>query len=36
MKKYREWLPANSYEATGSIGGSFVSSEDRRLLPHAL
>ncbi len=25
MKKYREWLPANSYEATGSIGGSFVS-----------
>jgi vanillate/3-O-methylgallate O-demethylase len=26
MKKYREWLPANGYEATGSIGGSFVSS----------
>jgi len=25
MKKYREWLPANSYEATSSIGGSFVS-----------
>ena len=25
MKKYREWLPATSYEATGSIGGSFVS-----------
>jgi vanillate/3-O-methylgallate O-demethylase len=25
MKQYREWLPANSYEATGSIGGSFVS-----------
>jgi vanillate/3-O-methylgallate O-demethylase len=25
MKAYREWLPANSYEATGSIGGSFVS-----------
>src|SRR5690606_25610165 len=25
MKAYREWLPADSYEATGSIGGSFVS-----------
>jgi vanillate/3-O-methylgallate O-demethylase len=25
MKKYREWLPATGYEATGSIGGSFVS-----------
>lgn len=25
MKSYREWLPATSYEATGSIGGSFVS-----------
>ncbi len=25
MKAYREWLPANSYEAAGSIGGSFVS-----------
>jgi len=25
MKKYREWLPASSYEATGSIAGSFVS-----------
>lgn len=25
MKAYREWLPASSYEATGSIGGSFVS-----------
>ena len=25
MKQYREWLPANGYEATGSIGGSFVS-----------
>jgi vanillate/3-O-methylgallate O-demethylase len=25
MKKYREWLPAAGYEATGSIGGSFVS-----------
>jgi vanillate/3-O-methylgallate O-demethylase len=25
MKAYREWLPATSYEATGSIGGSFES-----------
>jgi vanillate/3-O-methylgallate O-demethylase len=25
MKSYREWLPANGYEATGSIAGSFVS-----------
>jgi vanillate/3-O-methylgallate O-demethylase len=25
MKAYREWLPAASYEATGSIGGSFES-----------
>ena len=24
-KAYREWLPADSYEATGSIGGSYVS-----------
>jgi vanillate/3-O-methylgallate O-demethylase len=38
MKKYREWLPANSYEATGSIGGSFVSSniEDYYMTPFAL
>ncbi len=27
MKKYREWLPATGYEATGSIGGSFVCDE---------
>jgi vanillate/3-O-methylgallate O-demethylase len=27
MKPYREWLPADGYEATGSIGGSFVSSD---------
>ena len=26
MKAYREWLPAASYEGTGSLGGSFVSS----------
>ncbi|MYF87092.1 MAG: hypothetical protein F4178_12160, partial [Rhodospirillaceae bacterium] len=24
---YRRWMPANCYEATGSIGGSFVSDE---------
>ncbi len=38
MKAYREWLPANSYEATGSIGGSFVSSniEDYYMTPYAL
>lgn len=38
MKAYREWLPANSYEATGSIGGSFYSSniEDYYLTPYAL
>jgi len=38
MKKYREWLPATSYEATGSIGGSFVSSniEDYYQTPYEL
>jgi len=38
MKPYREWLPANSYEATGSIGGSFASAniEDYYLTPYAL
>jgi vanillate/3-O-methylgallate O-demethylase len=38
MKKYREWLPANGYEGTGSIGGSFVSSniEDYYLTPYEL
>jgi vanillate/3-O-methylgallate O-demethylase len=38
MKKYREWLPANSYEATGSIGGSFVSDniEDYYTNPYEL
>jgi vanillate/3-O-methylgallate O-demethylase len=38
MKKYREWLPAASYEATGSIGGSFVSKyiEDYYVTPYAL
>jgi glycine cleavage system aminomethyltransferase T len=27
MKAYREWLPAGGYEATCSIGGSFVSDD---------
>ncbi len=38
MKKYREWLPANGYEATGGIGGSFVSNniEDYYLTPYEL
>lgn len=38
MKKYREWLPANGYEGTGSIGGSFASKniEDYYLTPHEL
>ncbi len=38
MKKYREWLPAAGYEGTGSIGGSFVSSniEDYYLTPYEL
>ena len=38
MKKYREWLPAQGYEGTASIGGSFVSDqiEDYYLTPFAL
>lgn len=38
MKPYRQWLPAQSYEATGSIGGSFVSDdiEDYYLTPYEL
>jgi vanillate/3-O-methylgallate O-demethylase len=38
MKKYREWLPASGYEATGSIGGSFVSDniEDYYLTPYEM
>jgi vanillate/3-O-methylgallate O-demethylase len=38
LKAYREWLPANGYEATGSLGGS-LSSDDIRdyyLTPHDL
>ncbi len=38
LKAYREWLPASSYEATGAIGGSFVSDniEDYYLNPWEL
>jgi vanillate/3-O-methylgallate O-demethylase len=38
MKAYRQWLPGDSYEATGSLGGSFVSDniEDYYATPHEL
>jgi vanillate/3-O-methylgallate O-demethylase len=38
MKAYREWLPGDGYEATGSLGGSFVSSniEDYYMTPYEL
>jgi len=38
MKAYRQWLPAASYEGTGSIGGSFESSniEDYYMSPYDL
>jgi vanillate/3-O-methylgallate O-demethylase len=38
MKKYRECLPANSYEATGSLGGSYVSNniEDYYVTPYEM
>ena len=38
MKAYRQWLPATSYEGTGSLGGSFDSSkiEDYYMSPYAL
>lgn len=38
MKPFREWLPANSYEATGALGGSFYSEniEDYYLTPYDL
>ena len=29
MKPYREWLPANGYEASASLGGSFYSNDIR-------
>ena len=38
MKPYRQWLPATSYEGTGSIGGSFVSKniEDYYVTPYEM
>jgi len=38
MKAYRQWLPAASYEGTGSIGGSFYSDniEDYYMTPYEL
>src|ERR1700723_2142024 len=38
MKSYRQWLPATSYEGTGSIGGSFNSKniEDYYMTPYEL
>ena len=36
MKKYREWLPANGYEGTASIGGSFVSRNIEDYYTHAV
>jgi vanillate/3-O-methylgallate O-demethylase len=38
MKPYRQWLPGDSYEATGSLGGSFVSDniEDYYASPYEL
>jgi vanillate/3-O-methylgallate O-demethylase len=38
MRAYREWLPANGYEGTGSLGGSYYSDDisDYYLTPHDL
>jgi vanillate/3-O-methylgallate O-demethylase len=38
MKAYRQWLPAASYEGTGSIGGSFYSKniEDYYVTPYEM
>ena len=38
MKKYRKWLPADSYEATGGLAGSFVSNniEDYYVTPYEI
>ena len=38
LKAYRQWLPANGYEAMASLGGSFVSDEisDYYLTPYDL
>jgi len=37
-KAYRQWLPASSYEGTGSLGGSFVSKniEDYYVTPYEM
>jgi vanillate/3-O-methylgallate O-demethylase len=38
MKAYRQWLPATSYEGTGSLGGSFYSKniEDYYVTPYEM
>jgi vanillate/3-O-methylgallate O-demethylase len=38
MRPYREWLPADGYEGTGSLGGSLTSDDiaDYYLTPHDL
>jgi vanillate/3-O-methylgallate O-demethylase len=38
LKAYREWLPASSYEAAGSLGGSLASSniEDYYVTPYEI
>jgi vanillate/3-O-methylgallate O-demethylase len=38
MRPYRQWLPARSYEATGSLGGSYYSNniDDYYLTPYEL
>ncbi len=38
LKAYREWLPANGYEGTGSLGGSYYSDDitDYYLTPYDL
>jgi len=38
MKSYRQWLPANGYEGTASVGGSYVSDniEDYYVTPHEM
>jgi len=38
MRAYREWLPPDGYEGTGSLGGSFYSDDiaDYYLTPHDL
>ena len=38
LRPYREWLPADGYEGTGSLGGSFYSDDiaDYYLTPHDL